>query len=149
MGANQTTVVFLDDQNPPRPIEERLLEHRGSRALATEDEDSSPAIPGDADHGAGQPFHNSQPPPPEQRLLVAAHFACSQQLWRRVSHLFRLSTRTLLSLHLPRKCVTTANSYPWRNETIDYQSPKRRLVATGIGGSHLRALVRRTVTLST
>jgi hypothetical protein len=89
VGANETTIVLLHNQDTPGPIKERLLEHRGPRSLAAEYQDSSAAIPRDANDGAVQPFHNGQRSAPEQWLIVPVQAASPQLLRRCVSHLYR------------------------------------------------------------
>ena len=70
MGAYQATVVFLDDENSPGPVEKCLLEHRGSGTLAAEDEDGPASITGHSHDGTG---HALRAPPTSCAAAEARH----------------------------------------------------------------------------
>jgi len=89
--AKQATVVFLDDQAPPSPIENRLLEDRGPRALAARPREGAVLISRSPD-GAGHALAHGPRSVPDQRLGVAVPDACVHRLRRCVSHRLGLSS---------------------------------------------------------
>ncbi|MBF6557858.1 MAG: hypothetical protein IVW52_17220 [Acidimicrobiales bacterium] len=68
---DKTAIMFLHDQDPPRPVEKSLLHHCGARSLAPEDEDDRAPVTRRTHDRAHQELGLRPYPPIDQPLIVS------------------------------------------------------------------------------
>ena len=126
MAANQSAVVFLDDEYAPGAIENGLLEHGGPRALTAEYQDHPALISGGADDGAGHALRKCPRSAPEQWLVIPVSVPRSVHLRRRVKHQLGLSS--------PSSSQRTNNTAAGNATTADSLARGSQTIAAAVRG---------------